>query len=119
MEVYVIEETTPPVTFIPLERPTSVLRKCFGFETRTDKKKRTEVVCKLCKKELKYTGGTSKLHFHLENHHQQEYETERSKVSKPLPLVYTQLALVVLSQHCRSLGVKMYHYLVVLTTTKI
>ena len=84
MEVDVIEETTPPVTFLQLERATSVVWNVFGFETstdgRTDKKKRTEVVCKLCKKELKYTGGTSNLHFHLENHHQQDYETERSKV---------------------------------------
>ena len=85
MEVDVIEETTPPVTFVPLERATSVVWKFFGFETstdgRTDKTKRTEVVCKLCKKEFKYTGGTSNLRFHLENHHQQEYETEMSKVS--------------------------------------
>ena len=57
---------------VPLERATSLVWKFFGFETstdgRTEKKKRTEVVCKLCKKELKYTGGTSNLHFHLENH---------------------------------------------------
>ena len=52
MEVDVKEETTPPVTFLLLERATSLVWKFWGFETstdgRTDKKKRTVVVCKLC-----------------------------------------------------------------------
>ena len=30
--------------------------------------------CNCCKKKLKYTGGTSNLHYHLDKHHKAEYE---------------------------------------------
>ena len=34
---------------------------------------RMNVNCNHCKK-LKYTGGTSNLHYHLDKHHKTEYE---------------------------------------------
>ena len=30
--------------------------------------------CNRCNKKLKYTGGTSNLHYHLDKHHKREYE---------------------------------------------
>ena len=64
-----------------LEGTTSVIWKFFGFEADddrrilvADKRKRRAVTCKRCKKKLKYTGGTSNLHFQLREHHRSEYE---------------------------------------------
>ena len=65
----------------PLEGATSVVWKFFGFDADEDgqiivaeKRKRTTVSCNRCNKKLKYTGGTSNLHYHLDKHHKSEYE---------------------------------------------
>ena len=65
----------------PPEGTTSVVWKFFGFDADkdgrilvSDKRKQTNVNFNRCKKKLKYTGGTSNLHYHLDKHHKAEYE---------------------------------------------
>ena len=65
----------------PLEGATSIVWKFFGFDADkdgrilvSDKRKRTKVSCNRCNKKLKYTGGTSNLHYHLDKHHKGEYQ---------------------------------------------
>jgi len=54
--------------------------KQFGFPGRngkfveTDKKKRTNVCCKLCRKTIKYCGNTSNLRSHLEREHKKDFQ---------------------------------------------
>ena len=74
-------ETSENRNLQPLEGATSVVWKFFGFDVDkdgrilvADKRKRTKVSCNRCNKKLKYTGGTSNLHFHLDKHHKGEYE---------------------------------------------
>ena len=76
----------------PLEGAASVVWKFFGFEADNDgrilvadKRKRRAVTCKRCKKKLKYTGGTSNLHFHLREHHRSEYEGAVQASTEEMP----------------------------------
>ena len=64
-----------------LEGATSVVWKFFGFDVDdegrilvADKRKQRAVTCIRCNKQLRYTGGNSNLHFHLDKHHRGEYE---------------------------------------------
>ena len=43
-----------------------------------DKRKRKELVCKLCHQCLKYSGNTTNLHFHLHEHHPSEFGSLQS-----------------------------------------
>ena len=73
-----VSEST--VELLPLEGSTSEVWKHFGFPGKngkfveTDKKKRTDVSCKLCKKAIKYCGNTSNLRSHLERDHKKEFQ---------------------------------------------
>ena len=65
---------------LPLEGSTSEVWKHFGFPAKNgkhiepDKRKRTKVCCKLCKKMIKYCGNTSNLRAHLERDHKKEFQ---------------------------------------------
>lgn len=67
-------------SLLPLEGSTSEVWKHFGFPAKNgkyieaDKKKRTKVSCKLCKKSLKYCGNTSNLRAHLERDHKKDFQ---------------------------------------------
>ena len=62
---------------LPLEGSTSEVWKHFGFPGRngkfveTDKKKRTNVCCKLCRKTMKYCGNTSS---HLKRERKKDFQ---------------------------------------------
>ena len=88
----------------PLEGATSIIWKFFGFEADddrrilvadrrilvADRRKRRTVTCKRCKKKLKYTGGTSNLHFHLREHHRSEYEGAVQASTEEMPQCSTK-----------------------------
>ena len=65
--------------FLPLEHSTSKIWKYFGFPARdgifleTDKRKRNEVTCKVCKKKFKYSGNISNKHLHLQSSHPTDF----------------------------------------------
>ena len=67
------------VQFLPLEHSTSKIWKYFGFPARdgifleTDKRKRNEVTCKVCKKKFKYSGNTSNMRLHLQSSHPTDF----------------------------------------------
>ena len=67
------------IQFLPLEHSTSKIWKYFGFPARdgifleTDKRKRNEVTCKVCKKKFKYSGNTSNMRLHLQSSHPTDF----------------------------------------------
>lgn len=81
---------------LPLEGSTSAVWKHFGFPAKEgkiliDKKKRTEVHCKICGKIVKYNGSTTNLRFHLKEYHKSVFSSlpstaDHGSTSKtPLP----------------------------------
>ena len=75
---------------LPLEGAKSAVWAYFGFPARRgeliekDKKKRKEVLCKLCRKGMNYLGNTTNMCVHLKYHHPQEHG-ELLKASGVLP----------------------------------
>ena len=70
----------------------SMIWAYFGFLAKEgrfaekDKRKRNAVICKTCKRGFVYTGSTTNLIVHLQNHHMKEYATmlERQQNSERL-----------------------------------
>ena len=58
-----------------------------GKVTEKDKKKRNEVFCKLCSKEINYQGNTTNKMVHLQYYHHSEYlkVKEKGKVKRMQP----------------------------------
>ena len=60
---------------LPLDKAKSSIWEYFGFPakngdfTEKDKKKRTEVHCKLCPRRLNYLGNTTNMMVHLQYNH--------------------------------------------------
>ena len=52
---------------------------CKGKFLEPDKKKRTQVHCKLCPKVLKYAGNTTNLRFHLELNQYKQLQSAKTK----------------------------------------
>ena len=79
---------------LPLEKAKSTVWEYFGFPaengefTEKDKKKRSEVFCKLCPKKMNYQGNTTNMMVHLQYYHRSEYVKvkEKSKVSRTTSL---------------------------------
>ena len=84
---------------LPLEKAKSTVWEYFGFPaengefTEKDKKKRSEVFCKLCPKKMNYQGNTTNMMVHLQYYHRSEYVKvkEKSKVKRMQPSRTTSL----------------------------
>ena len=84
---------------LPLEKAKSTVWEYFGFPaengefTEKDKKKRSEVFCKLCPKKMNYQGNTTNMMVHLQYYHRSEYVKvkEKSKVKRTQPSRTTNL----------------------------
>ena len=66
--------TTSGLELLPLENSRCAVWNHFGFPSKdgkitVEKKKRTEVHCKICGRVLKYNGSTTNLRYHLEENH--------------------------------------------------
>ena len=72
------------VELLPLEKAKSGVWAYLGFAAKNgefvvkDKRKRSEVFGKLCRKQLHYVGNTTNLLVHMQYHHASEY----SKIPK-------------------------------------
>ena len=81
-------ESNPELQFLPLEKAKSAVRDYFGFPAENgqfkekEKRKRTEVHCKLCPKRIQYQGSTTNMLVHLQYNHRQEYSKVKSKGSQ-------------------------------------
>ena len=65
-----------------LDKHKAAVWKYFGFSLKDSK----IVVCKLCKKDLTFTGGTTNLHKHIQRHHT---DLARSKPDQGVPSTST------------------------------
>jgi len=80
--------STQSSDLLPLEGAKSGVWSYFGFPAKegkfveSDKKKRTSAHCKLCPKELKYTGNTTNLCFHLESSHRAAFQDLQAKAKQ-------------------------------------
>lgn len=65
---------------LPLEGATSAVWNHFGFPSHqgkitVEKKKREFVHCKLCPQVLRYSGSTTNMRYHLEEHHRKVFDS--------------------------------------------
>lgn len=92
------------IELLPLEKAKSGVWMYFGFAAKNgefvvkEKRKRTEVVCKLCRKQLHYVGNTTNLLVHLQYNHAREY----SEVQK-LPAKQASKAMAIQGETQRSI----------------
>ena len=78
---------------LPLEKAKSTVWQYFGFPaengefTEKDRKKRSEVFCKLCPKKMNYQGNITNMMVHLQYYHRSEYTKvkEKGKVKRMQP----------------------------------
>jgi len=74
---------------LPLDKAKNGVWQYFGFPATNadfaerDKKKRTEVFCKLCPNKLNYQGSTTNMIVHLQYNHRFEYMKVKSKMIQP------------------------------------
>ena len=67
------------IKLLPFERGKSGVWAYFGFAAKNgeyikkEKRKRSKVICRLCRKQLHYVGNTTNLLVHMQYHHVHEY----------------------------------------------
>ena len=105
------DSSASTVELLPLEKAKSGVWAYFGFEAKNgeyvvkDKRKRREVFCKLCRKQLHYVGNTTNLMVHMQYHHAPEYAKlpKGSQLKSTAKQGETQRSIVKAFQTCEPL----------------